>query len=102
METSMTSSCNVHDAAGYEQLMGRWSKKLAPLFVDFAGLAADEKILDVGCGDGSLTFALAEAPVIREIVGIDYARVFVEEAIRATSKPRVRFRKADACDVQSA
>ncbi len=55
----MTSSFNVHDAAGYEQLMGRWSKKLAPLFIDFAGLADGEKILDVGCGTGSLTFALA-------------------------------------------
>jgi hypothetical protein len=27
---SMTSGFNVHSAAGYEQLMGRWSQKLAP------------------------------------------------------------------------
>jgi len=54
----MTSSFNVHDAAGYEQLMGRWSKRLAPLFIDFAGVADNERILDVGCGNGSLTFAL--------------------------------------------
>src|SRR5260370_24074232 len=99
MEPSMTSSFNVHDAAGYEQLMGRWSKKLAPLFVDFAGLAADEKILDVGCGNGSLTFALAEAPDLREIVGSDYAPVFVGEAIRRNSGGRVRFRQADACNL---
>ncbi|MEK1890681.1 MAG: SAM-dependent methyltransferase, partial [Phyllobacterium sp.] len=33
----MTSSFNVHDAAGYEQLMGRWSQKLALSFIDFAG-----------------------------------------------------------------
>jgi hypothetical protein len=31
----MTSSFNVHDASGYEQLMGRWSKKLAPVFINF-------------------------------------------------------------------
>jgi cyclopropane fatty-acyl-phospholipid synthase-like methyltransferase len=49
METSMTSSFNVHDASGYEQLMGRWSKKLAPVFINFAGLADGEKVLDVGC-----------------------------------------------------
>lgn len=45
----MTSSFNVHDPPGYEQLMGRWSQKLAPLFIDFAGLADGEKIPDVGC-----------------------------------------------------
>jgi hypothetical protein len=50
----MTSEFNVHNAAGYEQLMGRWSQKLAPLFIDFAGVADGEKILDVGCGTGSL------------------------------------------------
>jgi ubiquinone/menaquinone biosynthesis C-methylase UbiE len=99
METSMTSSFNVNDAAGYEQLMGRWSKKLAPFFIDFAGLAADEKILDVGCGNGSLTFALAGTADLREIVGIDYAPVFVEAAIRRNSDPRIKFRQADACDL---
>ena len=33
----MTSEFNVHNAAGYEQLMGRWSRKLAGLFIDFTG-----------------------------------------------------------------
>jgi ubiquinone/menaquinone biosynthesis C-methylase UbiE len=57
----VTSEFNVHNAAGYEQLMGRWSQKLAPLFIDFAGVADGERIVDVGCGTGSLTFALARA-----------------------------------------
>ena len=61
----MTSSFNVHDAAGYEQIMGRWSKRLAPLFIDFSGLADGEKVLDVGCGTGSLTFALGQVPQSR-------------------------------------
>ena len=52
----MTSTFTVHEASGYEQLMGRWSRRLAPGFIDFAGLAAGEKILDIGCGTGSLTF----------------------------------------------
>ena len=80
----MTSGFNVHDAAGYEQLMGRWSQKLAPLFIDFAKVADGEKILDVGCGTGSLTFALARAADLGEIAAIDYSPVFVEEAIRRT------------------
>ena len=38
----MTSSFNVQVAAGYEQLMGRWSRRLAPLFIDFTGIADGE------------------------------------------------------------
>ena len=93
----MTSGFNVHNAAGYEQLMGRWSQRLAPLFIDFAGIADREKILDVGCGTGSLTFALARAANLSEIAAIDYSPVFVEEAIRLNSDPRIKIRQADAC-----
>ncbi|WP_457584496.1 class I SAM-dependent methyltransferase [Ensifer canadensis] len=93
----MTSSFNVHDAAGYEQLMGRWSQKLAPLFIDFAGIADGETILDVGCGTGSLTFALQKAADLRAIEAIDYSPVFVEEATRRNTDPRIKIRQADAC-----
>jgi len=93
----MTSSFTVHDASGYEQLMGRWSQKLAPLFIDFAGLANGEKILDVGCGTGSLTFALAKAADLSEIAAIDYSPIFVEAANRRNTDPRITIRQADAC-----
>jgi ubiquinone/menaquinone biosynthesis C-methylase UbiE len=95
----MASSFQVHDAAGYEQLMGRWSRKLAPLFIDFAGIAEGERILDVGCGTGSLTFALAKAAGPAEITAIDYSPVFVEAAKRRNSDPRITIRQADACDL---
>ena len=93
----MTSEFNVHNAAGYEQLMGRWSQKLAPVFIDFAGIADGEKILDVGCGTGSLTFALARTALLDEIAAIDYSPDFVEEAIRRNTDPRINVRQADAC-----
>ncbi len=93
----MTSTFNVYDAAGYEQLMGRWSQKLAPLFIEFAGLANGEKILDVGCGTGSLTFALAKAADLGEISAIDYSPVFVEAANRRNTDPRIKIGQADAC-----
>ena len=77
----MTSEFIVQNAAGYEQLMGSGSKKLAPLFIGFVGVENGEKVLDVGCGTGSLTFALARAADVGEITAIDYSSVFVEEAI---------------------
>jgi SAM-dependent methyltransferase len=46
------------DPEGYEPYIGRWSRRLAPLFVAFAGVTAHERILDVACGTGNLTRAL--------------------------------------------
>ncbi|MPW19596.1 methyltransferase domain-containing protein [Paraburkholderia sp. CNPSo 3157] len=93
----MTSTFNVQAAAGYEQLMGRWSKRLAPLFVDFAGLRDGASVLDVGCGTGSLAFELAKIASLEEIAAIDYSNVFVEEAIRRNADPRIKIQQADAC-----
>ena len=39
----MTSQFNVHNAAGYEQLMGRWSLRLARPFIEFAGVEDGER-----------------------------------------------------------
>jgi ubiquinone/menaquinone biosynthesis C-methylase UbiE len=93
----MASSFNVRDADAYEQLMGRWSKALAPQFIDFAGIAETRKILDVGCGTGSLTFALAQSPEIREIAAIDFSPLFVSAATERNRDPWITILQADAC-----
>lgn len=93
----MTSSFNVHKASGYEQLMGRWSQRLARPFITFAGVGAGERILDVGCGTGSLTFALPEAADVSEVAAIDFSPVFVAEATRRNSDPRISVSQGDAC-----
>jgi SAM-dependent methyltransferase len=49
---------NVSDAA-YDNFMGRFSVPLAPVFADFAGVAAGQRVLDVGAGTGALTSELA-------------------------------------------
>jgi ubiquinone/menaquinone biosynthesis C-methylase UbiE len=92
----MASTFTVHEASGYEQLMGRWSAKLAPAFVEFSGLAAGEKLLDVGCGTGSLTFELAGRTEPAAIHAIDFAPTFVEAARRRNTDPRVTIEQADA------
>ena len=92
----MTSNFNVQSADGYEQLMGRWSRKLAVPFIAFAGVSDGDRVLDVGCGTGSLTFALPEAANVGEVAAIDYSAVFVEEAQRRNTDPRITIRQADA------
>jgi len=39
----------------YDRFMGRFSRRLAPLFADFAGIAEGMPVLDVGAGTGALT-----------------------------------------------
>ena len=68
----MTSSFTVRSGAGYERLMGRWSRILAGQFIDFVGVGDNDRVLDVGCGTGSLTFALPQAADVGEVAAIDY------------------------------
>lgn len=42
----------------YDDFMGRYSRQLAPLFADFAGVEAGQRVLDVGAGTGALTAEL--------------------------------------------
>jgi ubiquinone/menaquinone biosynthesis C-methylase UbiE len=90
------SNYKADNAGNYEQSMGRWSARLAPRFLDFAGLAGSRHVLDVGCGTGSLTFALATALADASIVGMDYTETFVEHARSQARDPRVRFEQGDA------
>ena len=39
----------------YEDFMGRYSRRLAPLFAEFVGVGGGERVLDVGAGTGALT-----------------------------------------------
>lgn len=40
-----------NDADGYEQSMGRWSRRLATLFIDFAAPRNAGRILDVSAAE---------------------------------------------------
>ena len=48
---------NVSDGS-YDRFMGRFSVPLGPLFADFAGIEAGQRVLDVGAGTGALTAEL--------------------------------------------
>ena len=84
------------NAVAYDQLMGRWSRKLAPLLVQFGGLADGDCVLDVGCGTGSLIFVLPRIANISKAVGIDEAQVYLDHARSLDNDPRIEFQRADA------
>jgi SAM-dependent methyltransferase len=93
----MSSKFHAKNAAVYEQLMGRWSRRLASPFLEFAGLEAGERVLDVGCGTGSLTFTIPRVADVSHVEGIDYSEPYVEAARERNTDSRVTISRGDAC-----
>jgi ubiquinone/menaquinone biosynthesis C-methylase UbiE len=83
----------------YELQMGRWSRRLAPLFVGFVDVTSNSRILDVGCGTGSLSFFLAQNSKIIGVVGLDCSSAYIEHANSSNRDPRLTFHVGDACDL---
>lgn len=48
------------DGASYEQMMGRWSRLAGERFIDWIGVPAGARWLDVGCGNGAFTELLVQ------------------------------------------
>lgn len=86
------------DAAAYEHFMGRWSARLAEPFLDFAGVKPGDKTLDVGCGTGTTTLALAERGAIT--VGMDASESYLEGARCLRSHPKATYEHGDACHLE--
>jgi len=84
------------DSERYADFMGRWSRRLAPLFATFASVAEGDAVLDVGSGTGELTFALADANPSARVTGVDPSTAYVRAAQRRIRNEQVRFLVGDA------
>jgi len=62
------------------------------------GLRGDEKVLDLGCGDGSLTLHIAELLPEGEVTGIDASQGMIEAA-RPKAGENLRFLLLDIDDI---
>jgi SAM-dependent methyltransferase len=94
---------DVHDswAAGsaYEAYMGRWSRRLAPLFVSWLQVPGGVHWLDVGCGTGALTDAICRQARPASVLGCDPAEPFIAHARGHSRDPRASFVVAAAGDL---
>ena len=85
------------DAEAYERFMGRWSRLLAPLLVDFTNVPDTGRMLDVGSGTGALAVSIAKLRVHCQVLGIDPSKEYVEFAkSRNPLSFRVNFQVGDA------
>jgi SAM-dependent methyltransferase len=81
-------------ADSYDRFMGRYSTPLAPVFADFAGIAAGQVVLDVGCGPGALTADLVRRLGPASVSAVDPSESFVAAA--GQRHPAVTLRQATA------
>ena len=73
--------------------------RLAKEFIAKLGLKGDERILDIGCGDGKITAELARLVPNGSVLGIDCSEDMVNFASRKfppTDFPNLRFQHEDA------
>lgn len=70
-------------------------------FVDGLGIAPRQRVLDLGCGDG--TTAIPAARLGAEVLGVDIASNLVAAGNRRAAEldlANIRFQEGDACDLQ--
>lgn len=84
--------------AAYQTFMGRWSRRLAPIFVRWVGVDEGGCWLDVGSGTGALVEGILAEASPRRIVACDASAPYVEAARGRIDDPRVEFVVADADD----
>lgn len=64
----------------YEVYMGRWSRRIAPAFLEWLRPAHSVNWLEVGCGTGALTSAICTSCRPASVVACDPSAPFVEHA----------------------
>jgi SAM-dependent methyltransferase len=99
----MTDRTARHDAwqAGdsYDAYMGRWSRAVAPRFLDWLAPAAGLDWLELGCGTGALSAAILDRGRPASLIAIDASEGFLAKARHSVPDPRAAFRMGDAQDL---
>jgi trans-aconitate methyltransferase len=76
------------EASGHQK---EWGKKL----ISELALKGDERILDLGCGDGALTTQLAQLVSGGFVLGIDASKGMIDAALKACDRNNLRFELLD-------
>ena len=83
-------------AEAYDRYMGRYGGVLSQAHIAAASIEPDHRVLDVGCGPGTLTKALADTVGAERVAAVDPSPAFVEVCRQRVPGADVRLGKAEA------
>ena len=66
----------------YERYVGRWSRQVAPRFLEWLAIPPGRRWLDVGCGTGALGAAIIERCAPQAVVGVEPSEGFLKSAAK--------------------
>lgn len=84
------------DGAGYERVMGTWSRLAGEVFLDWLAPSPSQRWLDVGCGNGAFTELLVDRCAPAAVEGIDPSAAQIAYAQARPAARVARFQVADA------
>jgi SAM-dependent methyltransferase len=64
----------------YEQYVGRWSRRVAPVFLSWLRIPPGRRWLDVGCGTGALCAAIVDHCLPSSVAGVEPSDGFLKTA----------------------
>jgi SAM-dependent methyltransferase len=85
-----------NNATAYNGYIGRWSRLIAPKFLDWLNIPSEQNWLDVGVGTGILTQVILQQAAPKKVVGIDLSESYVALARQDIVDERVEFKVGDA------
>lgn len=98
VETSRHDAWQAGDS--YDAYMGRWSRRVAPHFLEFLAARRGLDWLDVGCGTGALSAAILSQCDPESLIAIDPSAGFVARARSTIPDARAEFTVGDAQALQ--
>jgi len=84
------------DGEAHERLMGRWSRLVGDIFLDWLGATEGMRWLDGGCGNGAFTETIISRCAPAEVHGIDPSEAQVAYARSRDNGKRAQFHIGDA------
>jgi SAM-dependent methyltransferase len=84
------------DGAGYERMMGIWSRLAGEVFLDWIAPSLGLRWIDIGCGNGAFTELVVDRCAPAEVHGIDPSEAQLAFARMRHTAGVARFQRGDA------